>query len=92
MEQYDKTDVMKHLYGMLKDELEGIISYNTVYEALKSVGMDAYANDIEYICREEYKHAEILHDMIEDECEHMLDNQEIARLWSSVKHIFHVAD
>lgn len=87
---HTEEDIMKFLVVRLKDELNDVETYNSLYESFKAHEMYEEASVIEEIARDEFSHAEAIYDILEDYGHVPHDDPEIAHLWHRAKHVFHI--
>ena len=85
---YTDEECLKHLISKAKEELSDVISYNQMYESLKAKGFHSDATDIEYIANQEYEHAKIIFDLLEERDYDVYEDLEIAALIEKVEEIF----
>lgn len=85
---YSKDECMSRLVSKLREELMDVISYNNLYESLMAHRHYEDAKDIEYIARQEYHHAQIIYDLLEDDEVEARNSTDIKSLWETVKDIF----
>jgi ferritin len=85
---YSREELMKHLVNRLKEELADVDTYNSLYEYLMSNGLHEEAREIEKIARDEYRHATMLTDMLEDYGYDVSADQEIMTHWFKAKRAF----
>lgn len=85
---YDEEECLKHLISKAKEELSDVISYNQMYESLKSRGLYDDATDIEHIANQEYVHAKIIFDLLKERDYDVYENSEIVALIEKVDEIF----
>ena len=85
---YTDEECLKHLISKAKEELSDVISYNQMYESLKLKGLYDDAMDIEHIANQEYGHAKIIFDLLEERDYNVYDDSEIAALIEKVEEIF----
>ena len=85
---YTDEECLKHLISKVKEELSDVISYNQMYESLKSKGLYSDARDIEHIANQEYEHAKIIFDLLEERDYDVYEDSEIAALIEKVEEIF----
>lgn len=78
------------LISRLKEELSDVEKYSDIYNSLKEQGHYEDAYDIEEIARDEFNHATILCDILEDWGYDPLQNQDIAIMWHKAKDVFHM--
>lgn len=78
------------LIAQLKEELKDVVNYGNIYDLLKEHGHYDAADDIESIARDEYHHAKILSDILDDWGYNMYDDAEIVKLWQDAKHEFEI--
>lgn len=83
-----KDDVVKRFIGRVKEELADVDTYNSLYEYLMNNGLHGEAREIEKIARDEYHHAMILIDMLEDCGYDISADQEIMTHWFKAKRAF----
>lgn len=83
-----KDDVVKRFIGRVKEELADVDTYNSLYEYLMNNGLHGKACEIEKIARDEYHHAMILIDMLEDCGYDISADQEIMTHWFKAKRAF----
>lgn len=81
-----RQELITLLRAELKEELEGIIKYNEMYEAAKDIGWNDAARTIERIACDEWAHANYLREMILDHEE--LLSPEIIALWDKAGAVF----
>lgn len=87
---HNREELMKCFINRLKEELIDIDTYNTLYESLKAHGMYDDAAEIEEIARDEFEHAETLHEILEEHGHDVSNEQDIAALWHKAKSAFHL--
>ena len=85
---YSREECTSRLVSKLKEELMDVISYNNLYESCMAHGHYEDAKDIEHIARQEYGHAEIIYEILEDREGEMRNSPEIKAMWETVKEIF----
>lgn len=85
---YSREELMKHLVNRLKEELTDVDTYNSLYESFKAHGLHGEACEIEKIARDEYRHAMMLTDMLEDYGYDVSADQEIMTHWFKAKRAF----
>ena len=85
---YTKDDFINKFIIKAKEELGDVISYNNLYEALLDNKMYDEADEIEYIAQQEYHHARILMDILEEHDYDVDDDIDITNLCKKVKEIF----
>ena len=85
---YTNEECLNYLISKAKEELNDVISYNLLYESLKSHGMHEDAEEIEHIANQEYEHAETIFELLSERGYHIHDNSEIMSLRRKVKEIF----
>ena len=83
-----KDDIVKRFIGRVKEEFADVDTYNSLYEYLMSNGLHGEACEIERIARDEYHHAMILTNMLEDYGYDVSADQEIMSHWSKAKRAF----
>ena len=83
-------ELMKCFVNRLKEELMDVDTYNTLYESLKAHGMHEDAAEIEDIARDEFKHAEILYEILKEHRHDLSADQEITTLWHKAKSAFNL--
>lgn len=85
---YTKEEVLSCLVSKAKEELSDVISYNLLYESLKSHEMCDDAEEIEHIANQEYRHAKTIFELLMERGYDIHDNAEIMSLLRKVKEIF----
>lgn len=74
----------------LKDELTDVEKYAELYDALEAQGFHDEADDIEEIARDEFKHATIIYDILDDWGYDIHQHHDITMMWHKAKEIFHM--
>lgn len=92
LKTHTEEDLVKFLVSRLKEELTDVDTYNSLYETFKMRGMHDEAEIIESIARDEFTHAEALHEILEEHGHHLHSDQEISSLWHRAKSVFHIID
>jgi len=87
---YTKEECLTHLIAKAKEELYDVESYNTLYESLKSHGHHEDAAEIEEIARQEFHHASIICDLLEERGYDVHGNADLVELWHKAKRIFNM--
>lgn len=90
LKTHTEEDLVKFLVSRLKEELTDVDTYNSLYELFEMRGMYDEAEDIEDIARDEFKHAEILSDILEEHGYDLHSDQDIKTLWHKAKKAFNV--
>ena len=86
MKYHNEKEIAEKILAELEDELEGICTYDCLFQTLTEHNMNDEATIIEHIASDEYRHA--------DKLWRMLDNfdidipQKIHHLWDKVEEIF----
>lgn len=92
MEKYDKLytkdECLNYLISKAKEELNDVISYNALYESLKSHEKYDDAEEIEHIANQEYEHAETIFELLSEREYNIHNDLEIMSLLKKVKEIF----
>lgn len=87
---HGKDELMLQLVNRVKEELVDVETYNGLYEMFMAQGLYEEAVEIEHIARDEFSHAEILCDILEEDDHLPSMDPDIKRLWQRAKEIFHV--
>lgn len=80
-----KDELIAHLRAELKEELEGIIKYNEMYEAAEELDIPSVATTIYAIACDEWRHARYLRTLLLDHGESL--SPECMSLWEKVEKI-----
>lgn len=83
-----KDEIINYLIGELKEEFEGIIKYNEMYEAACAADMHQEAEVIEKIAGEEYSHACAIRKMLEDNGVDIAAHPDMKALWHKARSVF----
>lgn len=84
------TDVLDRITDRLEEELTDVCTYNALYETFMSQHMFEEASFIELIARDEFKHANILQNILNTHRVDTSKHPEIPALWDKAKRAFHL--
>ena len=85
---HSKEELQKCFLARLKEELLDVDTYNNLYESLIADGLFEEAEDIEDIANDEFTHARVLWEILEDWGYPLHENTELITLFHKAKMCF----